>query len=84
MLHCNRNSATIVTNYYLHLVLPPSDDPITLINETPRVDRVGTVASVRVEFTLRSDVRNVICDLRDVFDVPDNPQDCKFKYNYGL
>ena len=51
------------------------DDPIVLINDTPdvEVDEVAGTASVRVDFTLRSDVVSAQCSLG--VDFP--PTDCK-------
>lgn len=51
------------------------DEPIVLINDTPdvEVNEIAGTASVRVDFTLRSDVVSAQCSLDTNFP----PTDCK-------
>lgn len=58
------------------------DEPIVLINDTPDVEinEAAGTASVRVDFTLRSDVVSAECSLGANFP----PADCEDHNNYIL
>ncbi len=53
---------------YLHTEFQPPEAPITLVNDTPSVSLAPSgTATVRVDYTLRSDVVSATCGLLEVF-----------------